>query len=236
MAKIESRIRSVKITPQAAKTSERAPQNVNVLAGSRQSTGGQYPIMFAAKSASSQDDLSFEFPFPPEQVGYRDVGLEMSQIERAGKTPLIAVSRFKLKQVDLQFMVAIPFDGLRIDIEEDVQTLERIAKSGRPVWFYNFDRFLSDTFSNTLTQSSFFWSITDMSFNSVRRNAAQRIVQAEVSLSIIENRNPAITVIELPKINYTDNPARQNPRNPNPSQTREQNFIEWTDVDKLNRV
>lgn len=235
MALSESRVRSVVITPQAALTSERAPQNTNVLAGSRQSSGGQYPIMFAAKSASSQDTLSFEFPFPPEQVGYRDLGLEISQIERAGKTPLVAVSRYKLKSVDLQFMVAVPFDGLRIDIEEDLLTLETIAKSGRPVWFYNFDRFLSDTFSNTLTESSFFWTITDISFNSTRRNAAQKIVQAEVSMSLVENRNPTISVIELPKIAYTDNPQRQNPQNPNPDKTREQNFIEWTDVDKLRR-
>jgi hypothetical protein len=69
-----------------------------------------------------------------------------------------------------------------------------------------------------------------MSFSSVRRNAAQRIVQAEVQMSLIENRNPAITVLELPKINYSDNPTRQNPPNPNPGRPKEQNFIEWTDV------
>lgn len=233
MATANSRLRTVKVTAKAAQNSEQIP-NSQVLRGATNKTvDPKYPIMYAAKTANAVEELSFQFPFPPQQVSYSNIAPEMTQIERAGRTPIIAFSRVRLKQVDLQFMVAVPLDGLRIDIEEDLQTLEAIAKSNRPVWFFGFDRFISDTFATTLTESTFFWTITELSFSSIRRNTAQRIVQAEVQMSIVENRNPVITASTLPRINYSADPKRRNPP-PNTAKPPEQQFLEWTDVYEVN--
>jgi hypothetical protein len=187
--------------------------------------------MIATKSRNEQDDLEFQFPFPPQQVSYQDLSPEIAQIQRPGKTPIVAFTRYRARQVTIQFLVAIPQDGLFIDVENDIATLQYIASSGRPVWFYNFDRFLGNPIGRTSTDAStFFWTITDLNFDSVRRNSAQRIVQADVTMTLIENNNPKIVVADLPQIVYSSTPQQQNPPSQNNQRPREQSFVEWTET------
>jgi hypothetical protein len=223
-----SRIRRIRVTPAAARLSNSVPANIATGTIGSQQSSVKYPVMIAAKSASSDDDLEFEFPFPPQQVSYSDLAPEIAQIQRPGRTPIIAFNRFKARQVNIRFLVAVPYDGLLIDVENDIATLQCIACSGRPVWFYNFDKFFANvTGRSEDTSNAFFWSITDLSFESVRRNSAQKIVQADMNMTLVENTNPNIVVAELPRIQYTDSPVQQNPTT-STSQGREKSFIEYT--------
>jgi len=229
MASQSSDLRKIRVTPQLARVSAGVPSIRTRNNSVAQKALIKYPQMIAAKTQGTEEELEFTFPFPPQSVSYRDLAPEMSQIARPGRTPIVAFSRYKARQVDLQFLVAVPTDGLFIDVENDVRLLQFMAATGRPVWFYNFDKFLGNTFSEiTIGQITFFWTITDLNFTSIRRNSAQRIVQAEVSMSIVENNNPKIVVAQLPKITYGENPpARSNRPSTAPP---EQEFVEWTDV------
>jgi len=224
-----SRVRMIRVTPAAARLSNSVPVNSATGNVASQQSSVRYPVMVAAKSSSSQENLEFEFPFPPQQVSYSDLAPEIAQIQRPGKTPIIAFNRFKARQINVRFLVAVPMDGLLIDVEDDIATLQIIAYSGRPVWFYNFDRFFANATGRTDNNSNaFFWSITDMSFESVRRNSAQKIVQAEMNMTLVENTNPNIVVAELPKIQYTNTPVQQNPTSTSGGTARERSFIEYT--------
>lgn len=230
MADQISNLRRIRVTPARARISNATPRITAQNNSFAQSTLVKYPTMISAKSTNDQDDLEFTFPFPPQVISYRDLSPEMSQIARPGKTPIVAFSRYKARQVDIKFLVAVPTDGLFIDVETDLRILQFMASTGRPVWFYNYDKFLGNQFSDAIVGiATFFWTITDLSFESVRRNSAQRIVQASVSMSIVENNNPNVVVAELPKITYgEDPPARSNTQNQNNS--AEQNFVEWDEV------
>ena len=231
MADQISRIRSIRVTPSNARLSNAIPQNVAAGTISTQQTNVRYPVMIAAKSNSDQDALEFEFPFPPQQVSYSDMAPEIAQIERAGKTPIVAFNRYRARQVTLQFLLAVPFDGLQLDIENDITTLQFIAASGRPVWFYNFDKFLGNPIGRVGTDATtFFWTISEMNFDSLRRNSAQRIVQADMTMTLIENNNPNITIADLPTITYTDSPEQQNPSDSGDNKPKEQDFMGYTET------
>jgi len=230
MADQISRIRSIRVTPSNARLSNAIPQNVAAGTIATQQSAVRYPAMIAAKNKTEQDNLEFEFPFPPQQVSYSDLAPEIAQIERAGKTPIVAFTRYKARQVTLQFLLAVPFDGLQLDIENDIATLQIIASSGRPVWFYNFDRFLGNPIGRTTTDATtFFWTISDLNFDSLRRNSAQRIVQADMTMTIIENNNPSIVVADLPTITYSEDVKEQNPSSGS-SKSKEQDFMEYTET------
>lgn len=232
MANLTSNLRQIRITRERALLSNEVPESQGATQAQTAKSVVAYPSMIASKTQDSQDELEFTFPFPPQTIGYRDLTPEMTQIARPGRSPIVAFSRQRARQVDIQFLVAVPNDGLQIDVEADLRTLQTMANTQRPVWFYNYDKFLTNSFSEALGgTTNFFWTITDMNFESVRRNSAQRIVQAQVSLSLVETNNPKIVVAQLPKITYGETPPqRSNGTRPNTDQSNSQQFTEWTDT------
>lgn len=206
-----SNVRNIAITPQRARISGRAPVSTTGRSSTLLSGKPDQVTMVSVRSSTSDSTLRFVFPFAPQSVSYRELAPELSQLQRPGKKPIVAFSRLRARQVDLEFLLAIPFDGMSIDIENDLKLLEEMVGSTRPVWFINGDSFLS---SNNYTggnyNPSFFWSITDFSFQSVRRNRAQKITQATVVLSLFENTNPKVAVISLPRIRYTSSVPQNN--------------------------
>jgi hypothetical protein len=210
---LRSEIRRIAITPERARISARIPVATNGKSRSLFSAQPKPLVMVSVKSSPSQSDFRFVFPFSPQSVSYRDLAPELSELRRPGNKPIVAFSSLKSTRVDLEFLLAVPFDGLHIDIERDIKLLQQMTASGRPVWFYNADSFLASNKSDSKTRNpQFFWSIVDMSFQSVRRNVAQKITQATVVLSLIENVNPKIAVVSLPPISYTKNAPSNNPR------------------------
>jgi hypothetical protein len=168
----------------------------------------------------------FVFPFTPQQIQYSNLSPEISEISRPGKTPLVAFARYRAKQVSFNFLLAVPQDGLFISIDDQIEQLQRIANSARTVYFTQLDKQIT----NSLTagnRNGIFWSIIDFSLSSIRRNADNKIVAAEASMTLVENINPTIKVADLPVITYTSAVPQQN----KPSQgnnPKEDDVLDWS--------
>lgn len=232
MASRVSNIRSIAITPRSARVSMGVPVSQNRSSGSLYSARPDQMVMTSVRSASNEQILRFVFPFSPQTISYRDMSPEISELQRPGKKPIVAFNRLRARRVDIEFLLAVPFDGMHIDVEKDIKLLEDMAATGRPVWFYNTDSFLaSNNYRSGNYNPSFFWSIIDFSFQSVRRNRAQKITQATAVLSLVENTNPSIVVVALPRITYTQSVPRNNPP-PAPVKPPERRPTSFTNVNR----
>jgi hypothetical protein len=220
--------RSLRLTP-AARNSSAAGAAITPSGSTvTRSDDVRYLEMIAAFGSLTDQPLEFKFAFPPQQISYSEMSPEITQIRRPGRKPLVAFSAYRSRQVSIEFLIAVPFDGMFLDVEGDLDLVRRISQSGRPVTFVYADQFLGSEFAETVSESAPFWSITDLSFESMRRNAAGKIVSAQVSMSLVENINPDISIVELPPIEYTDDPKPQNPDGSGGS--KEEDFIKWTDA------
>lgn len=225
MADRVSSLRRIRVTPSRWRRSVGASASRRTSATSTQPS---YTTMEAIKLRADQDTLIFQFPFPPEQISYSEMSPEMTAINRLGRKPLVLWARPRAKRISISFMVAVPNDGMFIDVEDSLQTLQEIAESTRPVIFSNTDGFLGAPGSYTGGELTF-WTIMDLSFDSVRRNAGQRITSARVQMSIIENANPLIEVIQLPEIDYTEIAPVNNPLN---EEAPAAEILDYTTVDQ----
>lgn len=163
--------------------------------------------MHTVKTGSStQEPMSFYFPFTPQQIQYANVGPELTEIQRPGKMPIIAFNRFKARQLSLKILLAVPQDGLFVPIDESMDFLFRMANTALPIYFTNMDRQISNPLTSSSSDNSakIFWSITDLNFSSVRRNENNQITVAEANLTLVENMNPVTKAAELPVITYTE--------------------------------
>ena len=152
--------------------------------------------------------IEFIFPFAPIEITYNQLSAEWASIDRPLNTPLIDLKGYNLMRVELRFLLAVPFDGIRISIDNDIRTLRSIATSQDPVAFINMDRMLTNPFNisrigPSRTNQGFFFRIADMSVQSMRRNAANEITSAEVTMTLQETANPPIRKIHFDKINYS---------------------------------
>lgn len=188
-------------------------------------------VMHTTKRNATDDTLSFTFPFTPQQVQYGNISPELSEISRPGKMPIVAFSRFRSRQLSFKFLVAVPLDGLFTSVDDSIELLFDIANSTRPVYFTNMDKQISNPLGQDDASKNIFWSITDMSFNSVRRNESNQITACEVDMTLVENVNPRLIVAELPKISYIEAP---NIPKPNPANPVETDFLSYTQV-RVNR-
>lgn len=222
-----SNLRTISVTPARWRRSVQASQGDTVAALSEIS---EYPRMQALDTTGGNNVLEFYFPFPPSQVTYDQVSPELAEIQRPGKKPLVLFARDQSTRISFQFLIAVPKDGVFIDVEDSIDTLISIAQSTRPVIFWNIDKFLGAP-SSTGSVEVKFWSIMDLSFESVRRNAAQRITSASARISLIENANPSIDIISLPEIEYTDNVPQQAQPSANVNDNDPPNFIDYITID-----
>jgi hypothetical protein len=140
----------------------------------------------------SNPQVFFEFDYPPVQVGYDGMGVELVEIPRPILAPIVEVKGSKNYKAVLEFLVAEHFDGLIIDVEKKLQTLEWMANFGEPVYFENFDNFLV----------SGFWYIGEFSIKVTRVNVDGKIVAAQCSIGLIEHRPVEKRFSSLPKIKY----------------------------------
>lgn len=168
------------------------------------------PTMTVSRGSSDQPPISFVFPFPPQQIQYSNMSPELTEISRPGRVPLIAFNRFRAKQISFKFLLAIPLDGLVASIDADIEVLQEMANTSRPVYFTNLDRQISNPL-NASEDTRIFWSIIDLTFSSIRRNERNEIVAAEANITLIENSNPKIKTADLPVITYTANQPATNP-------------------------
>jgi hypothetical protein len=169
----------------------------------QQKSGVLSPSMIVARGSQDQPPIVFTFPYPPQQIQYSNMSPELSEISRPGKVPLIAFNRFRAKQISFKFLLAVPLDGLITSIDEDIEILQELANTARPVYFTNLDRQISNPL-NVGSEFRIFWSIIDLTFSSIRRNERNEVVAAEANITLVENNNPKVKAVDLPTITYTN--------------------------------
>jgi hypothetical protein len=182
--------------------------------------------MHCVRNNASQDQLSFVFPFTPQQIQYGNIGPELMEISRPGKMPLVAFSKFKSRQLSVKFLIAVPSDGLFTSIDDSLELLFDMANLARPVFFTGMDKQISNPLGSTDASRNIFWSIQDLNFSSIRRNEANQITAAEANMTLIENVNPNIVVADLPVITYNEKIIIPRKTGTNP----EGNLLSYTSV------
>lgn len=173
------------------------------------------PLVIRLHPAEADDILEeFSLPYNPIQLRYGSMGDEISQIPRPGTTPIVAFKNHRLLTVDFQFILAQPGDGLATSVDDKLQILRRFASSGnRVVSLANFDALTSvphkfrNSFEEARTDGLFF-NIVDLGVEVTRRNKSNQITQANVSLSLVENRNPKITIVTIKPLPALKPPER----------------------------
>lgn len=162
------------------------------------------PFMRLLPEDGGQADATvydFYFPYVPQGIDYNDLSDEIAEIQRAGTTPIVTFRSHRLMKVSMEFLVAVPYDGLILDIEESLKILRIFStNSQRSVVFYHLDQMLTAGYNyrrGPYGRPSAF-NITDLSINARQRNADGKITQAIVQMSLVENRNPTIVVSKIP--------------------------------------
>lgn len=185
------------------------------------------PLLIRLKSSQQSGvDEDFQLPYNPIQVRYGSLSDEIAQISRPGTTPIVAFKAHRLMTVDFSFILAYPGDGLSQSVDKEIATLRKFAASSdRVIQLINFDSLTNSPFpyrnkSQERFSSGLFFSIVELNIESIRRNKNNQITQANVTLSLVENRNPRINPTFIPPLRPTvPNPKCDNPQfaknNPN---------------------
>jgi hypothetical protein len=173
----------------------------------------------------------FIFPFAPIAVNYSDLGPEYVEVERTQNLPIVDLRGFRLLKVDLSFLVATPFDGIKEPVDRELRAIRGLANSIYPVAFFNMDGMLTNPFEIKRTgvpRSGLFFRIPELSINAVRRNLNNQVTAAEVDMTLVEVANPKVDVVQFPDIEYPENvtpqpsntkpPAQAKPPGSDPSQ------------------
>jgi hypothetical protein len=180
------------------------------------------PYMRLLKNVETDEFYDFYFPFSPGEISYEQLSNEIVEVPRAGRTPLVMYKSQKLMKLSFEFMLAVPFDGMVESVSDSIELLRKMATdTTRSVQFFNFDDMLTKSlflskapvtsFSIVERTNRFF--IADLTISSIRRNADNQITNANVSISFIENRNPDITIVDIPK--FKKNPVLTCPQDCN---------------------
>jgi len=136
----------------------------------------------------------FEFSFPPSQIVYDGAGVDISEIPIPLSKPLIDIRASKNYKAVFEFLVAAPLDGLTTSIEQQLVTLRWMADSAEPVYFENFDTFLTNGF----------WYIAEFSVKTSRVNTNGEIVAAQCTIGLMEYQERNMKFTKFPKLKYTN--------------------------------
>ena len=164
--------------------------------------------------------VRFTLPYAPVEVSYSDVSNKWEEYKRPGDFSIIDSSGPSNLRVQMQFRYADPISGGNTSIEADLNRLRIIGLDPAPVFFANMDTYLSTpiapSFATTYAGGIYLalFRIADLSVTIKRRNVFNQATQADISLSLIEDRNPVIADVTLPAISYDDAVARVGVANP----------------------
>jgi hypothetical protein len=154
---------------------------------------------------------TFTFPFAPREISYSRLANSYNEIDRPGNFPILERSAPQLMQVSMQFRVADPVSNGMAPIEKRLDMLRGMALFPGQVLVSNMDSFLSRPSFPTVEWLGVKWAwfrITDLGIDVVNRNLSNRATQANVSMTLTEERNPWVPAIALPRITYEESPQR----------------------------
>lgn len=210
---------------------------------------GALPLILRMRSSDPSEEQDFVFPYSPREVNIGQLADEMVQIPRPGTTPIVAFKSHRLMTLDFTALIAHPGDGLIRDVEKEIFNLRSFASNSNKVFqLINYDVFTREPYIyRNMSQervSGLFFSITDMSVDVTRRNKDNLITQANVKISLVENRNPRINIVLIPPLKLTKpNPncskpkfARENPKICKPAEEKHPSGFSYTDVANATQI
>jgi hypothetical protein len=189
---------------------QRLGSNINALysTGNKDSASQEVqsnPFMRLLPENSIQDQTiyDFYFPFTPQGIQYSDLSDEVAEIPRAGTLPLVVFKSHKLMRVSFEFLVAVPYDGMSINVEDSLNILRQFStNSQRGVVFFNMDAMLTSPHQYRRGPSArpLQFNIAEMNITARQRDSLGKITQAVVNITLVENQNPTMTVVKVPPI------------------------------------
>ena len=149
----------------------------------------------------------FHFPFSPINISYDGLANEIAEIDRPGATSILAFKKHQLMKVSFDFVVAVPYDGIKTSVDSDLFILRTMAEhTTRPVRVFNLDQMFERTSrrryqpANTRHRSYLTkFRIAEFNVTSVKRNMKGEITQADCKITLIEDVNPKIDVALIPR-------------------------------------
>jgi len=177
-------------------------------------TTGTIRMSTVLTNASTDVDMTFVFPFPSAQMQISDLSSSYVEIARPKYLPIVEFAGHKLMKFQIEFLLSHPGDGMVMPIDEHISFLRTMATCKQGIVFSNASGLLIDPlyYSGVTRTSNMMFHITDMSMNVQRYISSNAgIAAATVSLSFTEVRNPVLTVLKLPKIDYTPTKPKKKP-------------------------
>jgi hypothetical protein len=160
---------------------------------------GVIPLVMRMRGDSAVEDEDFVFPYNPREFNLGQLSDETAQIARPATTPILAFKSHRLMTVNFTALIAHPGDGLVTSVDKELQVLRKFASSSDKVFeLLNYDIFTNTPYNyrnmSVERNSGLFFSISEMTINVIRRNRMNLITQANVEISLIENRNPKMNI------------------------------------------
>lgn len=151
--------------------------------------------------------VRFNLPYAPVEVSYSDLANKWEEYKRPGDFSIVDSSGPSNLKVQMQFRYADPNSSGNTSIEADLNRLRFIGLDSSPVWFVNMDTYLSTPVAPSFVVDFLgirlaLFRIADLSITIKRRNNQNQATQADVSLSLIEDRSPLVADVSLPTISY----------------------------------
>ena len=171
-----------------------------------------------------QEPARFFFRPKPNQINYQNLGSEWTEIDRAGRIPLIDWKNYRLMQISFQFLV-LPDDtyrlgafgnsaddGITLSIDEKLDTLRSMASRPFPVILYGFDDLLTNSSPFAFSEGAGAqFVITDFTISSLIRTPNGSINRATCDVTMREVPIEYITLISMPKIPTVGEPLKPPP-------------------------
>jgi hypothetical protein len=180
--------------------------------------------------------VRFNLPYAPVEISYSDVSNKWEEYKRPGDFSILDSSGPSNLKVQMQFRYANPLSSGNTSIEPELNRLRFIGLDPSPVWFVNLDTYLSSPIAPSFILEQFgvrlaLFRIADLSVGIKRRDSHNRATQADISISLIEDRNPLIADVALPSISYEETFERAGVIAPGGNATPEQN--KFTGISKI---
>lgn len=157
-------------------------------------------------------NVTFTFPYAPREVSYSQLAAQHNEIRRPGAYPIIDRVNPQLMQVSMEFRVADRKSKGASSVESKLNDLRRIALFPGSVLVSGMDTYLSRPIAPTVVWQNANWAwfkITDLNIDVVQRDLFNQATQADVRMTLTEERNPYIPAVVLPRIVYEDEPVRR---------------------------
>jgi hypothetical protein len=184
---------------------------------------------YSISEGITQEPARFFFRPKPNQVNYQNLGSEWTEIDRAGRIPLIDWKNYRLMQISFQFLVLpddtyrlgafgnTADDGITLSIDEKLDTLRSMASRPFPVILYGFDDLLANSSPFTFSEGAGAqFAITDFTISSLIRTPNGSINRATCDVTMREVPIEYINLISMPKIPTVGEPLKSKiPGEPN---------------------